>query len=87
MIGRRWEKREISGNICDKTQRLVKMGLGNTVNLCSHTFRHFSWPAKLCGAATQGLTSDVCPAVVLKYSLFLSADGGGTSRDALITAA
>lgn len=35
-------KSEISGNICDKTQRMAKMRLWNTVNLCSHTGRRLS---------------------------------------------
>lgn len=76
MIGTRWEERETSGNICDQTQRMVKMGLCNTVNLCSHTFRHFSLQAKHSGSAAQRFSSDVQTHSSHKHSLFLSADAG-----------
>lgn len=76
MIGTRWEERETSGNICDQTQRMVKMGSCNTVNLCSHTFRHFSLQAKHSGSAAQRFSSDVQTHNSHKHSLFLSADAG-----------
>lgn len=58
-IGPRWEKGEISGNICDKTQQMVKMGFCNSVNLCSRAGRHFSLQPKHIGYTAEGFSSNV----------------------------